>query len=342
MVSPFPIPRSIEIEEKTSTENYGKFIASPLQSGFGHTLGNAFRRVLLSSLEGAAIRSVKFDDAVHEFTSIPNVVEDVTEIVLNLKKVLLKMNSEESVKTLEIRKDKGGPVTAANIVTDGSVEILNPSQIICTLDKDARFKAEIEIGRGRGYVPAEKNKNEEKQPVGTIAIDSLYSPIVRVRYNVGIARLGEVTEMDSLALEIWTDGRICPKDALEKAAVVLHQHLLPFLGENAVAERPMTDLSEEEQKQLKSLSTKVDDLDLSVRSCNCLKNANIKIIGELCMKTEAKMLKYRNFGRVSLDEIKAKLESLGLSLGMTFSEKMGAAIEAEAKKIKDQQKAEEY
>nr|HPN84303.1 DNA-directed RNA polymerase subunit alpha C-terminal domain-containing protein [Victivallales bacterium] len=163
-----------------------------------------------------------------------------------------------------------------------------------------------------------------------------------VRYNVGIARLGEVTEMDSLALEIWTDGRICPKDALEKAAVVLHQHLLPFLGENAVAERPMTDLSEEEQKLLKSLSTKVDDLDLSVRSCNCLKNANIKIIGELCMKTEAKMLKYRNFGRVSLDEIKAKLESLGLSLGMTFSEKMGAAIEAEAKKIKDQQKAEEY
>jgi DNA-directed RNA polymerase subunit alpha len=340
-VSQFPIPRSIELDPKTATENYGKFTISPLQSGFGHTLGNALRRVLLSSLEGVAIRSVKFDDAVHEFASIPHIVEDVTEIVLNLKRVLLKMHSEEDTKTLEIRKDKSGPVTAANIVTDGTVEVLNPDQIICTLDKDFRFNAEIVIGKGCGYVPSEKNKDIENQPVGTIAIDSLYSPVVRVRYNVGVARLGEVTEMDSLIIEIWTDGRICPKDALEKAALIFHTHLVPFFGENVIPDKPTTDLSDDEQKQLKILTSKVDDLELSVRSQNCLKNANLRLIGELCTKSEPKMLKYRNFGRVSLDEIKLKLETLELSLGMSFNEKITQAIDAESKKFKEQQKTEE-
>ncbi len=341
VVAPFPIPRSIELDEKTATDKYGKFTVAPLQSGFGHTLGNTFRRILLSSLDGAAIRSVKFDDAVHEFQAMPNVVEDVTEIVLNLKKVLVKMHTDEESKMLEIRKDKSGPVTAANIVTDGTVEILNPEQIICTLDKDSRFRAEIEIGRGRGYVSSEKNKNPEKQPIGTIAIDSLYSPVVRVRYNVGIARLGEATEMDSLSIEVWTDGRTAPKDAVERAAEILRDHLVPFLGSDAMPEKPVTELSDDEQKQIKTLCSKLDDLELSVRSQNCLKNANIKLIGELCMKTEAKMLKYRNFGRVSLDEIKEKLEKMGLSLGMTFPEKIVATVEAEAKKVKEQMKSEE-
>lgn len=340
-ISPFPIPRSIEIDEKTATDTYAKFTIAPLQSGFGHTIGNTFRRILLSSLEGAAIRSVKFDDVVHEFTTIPNVKEDVTEIILNLKKVLLKIHSEEETKILEIRKDKSGPVTAANIVTDGTVEVLNPDQLICTLDKDFRFRAEIEIGRGRGYVPAEKNKRPEKQAIGTIAIDSLYSPVVRVRYNVGIARLGEATEMDSLTIEIWTDGRIAPKEALEKSAIIIRDHLVPFLGKDAIVEQVSQESSDDEQKLLKTLTTKVDDLELSVRSQNCLKNANIKLIGELCIKSEAKMLKYRNFGRVSLEEIKEKLTEMGLSLGMTFPDKIIMSIETEAKKIKEISKAED-
>ncbi|HRR06780.1 MAG TPA: DNA-directed RNA polymerase subunit alpha C-terminal domain-containing protein, partial [Victivallales bacterium] len=214
-------------------------------------------------------------------------------------------------------------------------------QIICNLDKDFRFRAEIEIGKGRGYVPAEKNKKPEQQALGTIAIDSLYSPVVRVRYNVGIARLGEATEMDSLAIEIWTDGRITPKEALEKSAEIIRDHLVPFLGKEALVEKISNELTEEEEKLLKILTTKVDEMELSVRSQNCLKNANIKLLGELCLKTEAKMLKYRNFGRISLEEVKEKLSSYGLNLGMSFPEKITTAIENEAKKVKEIFKSED-
>ncbi len=331
--SGFPMPQSIRIEEETATDRYAKFIAAPFQSGFGHTLGNSLRRVLLSSLEGAAISAVRIDGASHEFASLPNVVEDVTEIVLNLKRVRLNLHSDQS-KTLEIKKDKAGPVTAGDIVVDGTVEVLNPEQVICTIDKDIPFRAEIDVIKGKGYMPAEKQLTPKVE--GTIPIDCMFSPVTRVNYHVGAARVGEETEMDGLQLEIWTDGRVKPQDALESAAKILKDHLQPFLGGQADEEDVLSSMSDEELKMYKVLSQDVEVLDLSVRAMNCLNNANIKIIGELCTKTESRMLKYRNFGKKSLDEIKEKIEALGLSLGMTFSENLLNALEAEAERLKAQ------
>ena len=315
----FPMPKSIVVDEASATETYAKFIAAPFQRGFGHTLGNSLRRVLLSSLEGAAICSVRIDGAKHEFDSLDNVVEDVTEIVLNLKCVRLKLHSE-GPKTLEIRKDKAGKVTAADIVCDSSVEVLNPEQIICTLDKSLPFRAEIEVISGKGYLP--------------VPVDCLFSPVTGVNYQVGAARVGEETEMDSLELEIWTDGRIAPQDALEEAARILRDHLQPFLG-SQVVEKDVV-LNEEETKMFKMLSHDVEVLDLSVRAMNCLNSANIKLIGELCTKTESRMLKYRNFGKKSLDEIKEKIEKFGLSLGMSFSERLMTALEAESVRVRSE------
>ena len=334
----FPMPQSVVLDKATATDKYAKFIAAPFQSGFGHTIGNALRRVLLSSLEGAAISAVRIDGAPHEFASIPSVVEDGTEIILNLKKIRLNLNTDQP-KTLEIRKKKAGPVLAADIITDGTVEILNPEQIICTLDKDVPFRAEIEISKGRGWCPAEKNKRPE-HPLGTIPVDCLFSPVTYVRYQVGAARVGEETEMDSLTLEIYTDGRIAPNDALEKAAKILKDHLKPFLGSQAGEGDALSNISEEEQKLFKTLTQDVEVLDLSVRAMNCLNNAGIKLLGDLCMKSESRMLKYRNFGKKSLDEIKEKLEALGLSLGMTFSEELSNAIMAEAERAKAAKKEE--
>ncbi len=334
----FPIPQSIEIDEATATSTYAKFTAAPFQSGFGHTIGNSLRRVLLSSLKGAAISSVKIDGVSHEFATISKVVEDVTEIVLNLKKILVVAHTDLP-KTLEIRKNDAGVVTGADIVTDGTVEVLNKDQIICTLDKKTEFRAEIEITEGRGYRIADKNKKEDNV-IGTIPIDCLFSPVKRVRYQVGTARLGEETEMDSLILEIWTDGRITPEDALEKGAKILKEHLRPFLGQSEVQQ--LDELINDDEKSLyKLLIQDVDSLNLSVRSQNCLSNADIRLIGELCIKPESKMLKYKNFGKKSLDEIIAKLESLGLSLGMTFSEAVSDALQAEIEKVKTDDKATE-
>lgn len=330
--SPFPMPQSIVMDETTATDKYAKFVAAPFQSGFGHTLGNALRRVLLSSLEGAAISAVRIDGTTHEFASLPGVVEDVTQIILNLKKVKLNLNSDQP-KTLEIRKKKAGPVLAADIVSDGTVEILNPEQIICTLDKNVPFRAEIEIARGRGWCPAEKNKRPD-QPLGTICVDCLFSPVTHVRYQVGAARVGEETEMDSLILEIYTDGRISPKDALEKSAKILKDHLKPFLGGQTGETDALAVVSEEDQKLFKLLTQDIEVLDLSVRAMNCLSNAGIKLLGDLCMKTESRMLKYRNFGKKSLDEIREKLADLNLTLGMTFSEELSNAIMAEAERMK--------
>jgi DNA-directed RNA polymerase subunit alpha len=330
--SAFPMPQSIVSDEANATDRYAKFTAAPLQSGFGHTLGNSLRRVLLSSLEGAAVCAVRIDGAAHEFASLPNVVEDVTEIVLNLKNVRLNLHGEQS-KTLEVRKDKSGPVTCADIVTDGTVEVLNPEQIICTLDKDVPFRAEIDVITGKGYLPAEKNKNVS-QIIGTIPVDCLFSPVSRVNYHVGAARVGEETEMDSLELEIWTDGRVTPEEALENAAKILKDHLQPFLGGQVGEEDVIASMTEEELKMYKVLSQDVEVLDLSVRAMNCLNNADIKIIGELCMKSETRMLKYRNFGKKSLDEIKEKIENLGLELGMSFEENLVNALEAEAERLK--------
>lgn len=335
VVSGFPMPQRIVIDDATMTETYAKFTVSPFMSGFGHTLGNALRRVLLSSMEGAAISAVRIDGTFHEFSSLPNVVEDLTEIVLNLKNVRLKLHSEQS-KTLEIVKNKAGAVTAADIVTDGTVEVLNPEQIICTLDKDVPFRAEIDIARGRGYLPVGKNPDASSQPIGSIAIDCLFSPVTRVNYHVGAARIGEETEMDSLEIEVWTDGRVSPEDALELSAIILKDHLKPFLGGQADEEDVLAKMSDEELKLFKILSQDVEVLDLSVRAMNCLNNANIKLIGELCNKTESRMLKYRNFGKKSLDEIKEKIESLGLALGMPFGEHLLLAIEAESEVIRSE------
>jgi DNA-directed RNA polymerase subunit alpha len=333
VASGFPMPQRIVIDEATATEKYAKFTVSPFMSGFGHTLGNALRRVLLSSMEGAAISAVRIDGAFHEFSALPNVIEDVTEIVLNLKSVRLKLHSEQS-KTLEIVSNKAGEVTAADIVTDGTVEVLNPEQVICTLDKDVPFRAEIDIIRGRGYLPVGKNPEAASQPIGSIAIDCLFSPVTRVNYHVGAARIGEETEMDSIELEIWTDGRIAPEEALERSAVILKDHLKPFLGGQADEEDVMAQMSDDELKLFKVLSQDVEVLDLSVRAMNCLNNANIKLIGELCSKTESRMLKYRNFGKKSLDEIKEKIDSLGLELGMALGENLLTAIEAESEAVR--------
>ncbi|MDD3118493.1 MAG: DNA-directed RNA polymerase subunit alpha [Victivallales bacterium] len=332
--SGFPMPQALEIEAGTATDKYAKFIAAPFQSGFGHTLGNSLRRVLLSSLEGAAISAVRIDGVAHEFASIDGVVEDVTDIILNLKRIHLKLHGDVP-KTLEIKREKAGIVSGADIVTDSTVEVLNPDQIICTLDKNIPFRAEISIAKGKGYVPAEKNKTPN-QPIGVIPVDCLFSPVTRVRYKVGAARVGEETEMDSLQLEVWTDGRISPQDAVEDAAKILKEHLRPFLGGQVGEEDTLSQFSDEEMKQYKMLSQDVEILDLSVRAMNCLNNANIKLLGELCTKTESRMLKYRNFGKKSLDEIKEKLEKLGFSLGMSLSEPLLAMIEKEAERVKAQ------
>jgi DNA-directed RNA polymerase subunit alpha len=283
----------------------------------------------MSSLDGAAISSVRIDNAKHEFDSLDNVVEDITEIVLNLKCVKLNIHAE-GPKTLEIVKDKAGPVTAADIVCDSTVEVLNPEQLICTLDKDKKFHAVIEVINGRGYLPAEENP--APRAIGTIPVDCLFSPVTRVNYQVGAARVGEETEMDSLELEIWTDGRVSPRNALEEAARILRDHLQPFMG-SQVQEKNVI-LTEEEEKQFKLLSQDVEVLDLSVRAMNCLNSANIKLVFELCNKTESRMLKYRNFGKKSLDEIKEKIEKHGLELGMTLSDRLLAALEAEAAKVR--------
>ena len=326
----FPTPKPIMADEATMTDTYAKFTIQPFQAGFGHTLGNSLRRVLLSSLQGAAICAVRIDGAMHEFDSLDNVIEDVTEIILNLKRVKLNLHAD-GPKTLEIRKDKAGTVTAADIICDSTVEVLNPDQVICTLQKSVPFRAEIEVMVGKGYCPADNNN--ASRPAGTIQLDCLYSPVTRVNYQVGAARVGEETEMDSLDIEIWTDGRISPRKALEKAAQILSDHLQPFLGnvQNVPQEGP---LNEEELRLFNILKQDVDTLNLSVRAMNCLNGANIKLIGELCTKSEARMLKYRNFGKKSLDEIKEKIEKVGLGFGMNLSERLLSALEKESNKVR--------
>lgn len=339
-IAGFPMPKVIELNEKTATDTYAEFTAAPLQSGFGHTIGNSLRRVLLSSLEGVAISAVRIDGVAHEFAIMPNVVEDVIEIVLNLKKVRLLCHSDATAKQLEIKKNGVGAVTAADIVTDGTIEILNPDQIICTLDKKMNFRAEIEIIKGRGYTPSEKNKKAD-HPLGTIPVDSLFSPVTRVRYDVGAARVGEETEMDSLVMEIWTDGRMNPPDALERASKILQDHLRPFLGKQSDEDDMLAAISEEEQKLYRILIQPVENVELSVRAQNCLNNADIRTLGELCQKSETKMLKYRNFGKKSLDEIIEKMENMKLGLGMQMSEELVIALNAEAEKLRAEDTEEE-
>ena len=329
----FPLPKSIEMDKDTATPTYAKFIAAPFQTGFGHTLGNALRRILLSSLDGAATSAVRIDGAPHEFATLPGIAEDVTEIVLNLKKVLFDWDSDTGTKTFELKKEGVGPVTAGDLATDGTTQVLNPDLVICNItEKDTALRADVEVSVGRGYVPAEKNKKED-HPLGTIPLDSLFSPVCRVRYDVGAARVGEETEMDSLTLEIWTDGRIEPQSALECAAKILQDHLRPFFGSQADEDNILDSLSTDERELHRLFIQPVEKIELSVRAQNCLNNAGIKLIGELCQKTEAKMLKYRNFGQKSLDEIREKLESMNLGLGMNISDNLATLVEKAAEKL---------
>jgi DNA-directed RNA polymerase subunit alpha len=313
------MPKRLVKEESTATETFAKFIAEPFETGYGHTIGNSLRRVLLSSLEGAAITSVKMDGAMHEFTTIDGIVEDVTDIVLNLKRVLFRSHSRDPQNVL-LSVHKDGPVTAADIRLNQHLEIVNPKQHICTIDKKRKFEMELEIKVGRGFLPGDENKRPD-QPLGVIAIDSLFSPVSRVKYLVESARVGQRTDYDRLLLEIWTDGRISPDDALTQSSAILQHHLDVFVGydKNAVEFEEVADKQDDERSKMrKLLNMSVNEIELSVRAANCLNNANITTVGQLALKSEAEMLKYRNFGKKSLNEIKDKLASLGLALGMNL------------------------
>lgn len=311
------MPEGVVLDEATFTNTYGKFVLQPLERGYGVTLGNSLRRVLISSLSGAAIVAVKFSDVLHEFTTIPGVVEDVTEIILNLKQVRLKLLNKKPTK-IEFSMNGEGEFTAAEIQKHSAdIEILNPDLHIATLNKGAKFDVELRIGRGRGYVASYENKSADF-PIGMIAIDSMYTPIKNVKYDIENVRIGDNNDYEKLTLEINTDGSVSPDDALTQAAKILRDHLQFFINldlepeENQVEQKKDT----EKEKIRKVLLTSVDDLELSVRAHNCLKAANIKNIAELVRRDESEMLKFRNFGRKSLAELTEIVENLGLEFGM--------------------------
>ena len=319
----FELPNRLVKEEETASETYAKFIADPFETGYGHTIGNAFRRVLLSSIEGAAVSSFKMDGVQHEFQSVDGIVEDVTDIVLNLKKVLIVSHKSENV-TLQLEVEKEGEIKASDISPIEGIEIINPDQVILTTDSKMKISAQIEVTIGRGFCLGEDNKNDD-QPIGVINVDSLYSPVKLVKYEVQNTRVGQMTDYDKLILEIHTDGRITPEDALKQSAAILRHHLDVFdqISEEQIEFENNTKQVSEEQNRLKNLlSMSVNEIELSVRAANCLNNANIITVGELATKSEPEMLKYRNFGKKSLNEIKAKLEQLGLSLGMKFESRL--------------------
>jgi DNA-directed RNA polymerase subunit alpha len=307
-------PRGLTIDQESLSNTYGKFVAEPLERGFGITLGNALRRVLLSSLQGAAITSIKVEGVEHEFMTIPEVAEDVTDIILNLKEVLLQIHTNE-VKTIRIEADGPKEIKAGDIIADGQVEVLNPGHHVLTISEGGRVRMEMTARRGRSYVSADKNK-VPGAPLGTIPIDALFSPIRKVNYQVTNARVGQQTDYDKLTLEVWTDGSVTPADAVAFAAKIIKEQLSIFINFDET-EEPVEEVKPvEEHKLNENLFRSVDELELSVRSANCLQNANIKTIGDLVQKTEAEMLKTKNFGRKSLKEIKEILAEMGLSLGM--------------------------
>ncbi len=315
------MPKRLIKDEGEQIDNYALFHAEPFEAGYGRTIGNSLRRVLLSSLEGAAVSSVRIEGALHEFCTLPGVVEDVTDIIINLKGVLIKMYSRETRK-LTISVKGPGEVTAGDIQTDGTVEILNPDHHIATLDQDGKLEAELEVRIGRGYCPAEGNK-KENQEIGVIPLDSLFSPVRRVKYDVENTRVGRRTDYDKLILEIWTDGRLTPEDALTQSAAILRHHLDVFVNYDedvVVFEQEEVEQDEQREELRRKLAMSVNEIELSVRAANCLNNANIVTVGELAQKSEPEMLKYRNFGKKSLNEIKAKLIEMGLGLGMEFDE----------------------
>ncbi len=308
-------PSALEVEKDSLTDTYGKFVAKPLERGFGQTLGNSLRRILLSSIQGAAITSIKIEGVLHEFSSIPGVAEDVTDIILNLKELSFVNHTNEEKKCF-VKLSGPREVTGADLETDGTFEVLNPEQHVATLGEGATLNMELTIKNGRGYVSAERNKAEE-MPVGTIPIDSIFTPIRKVNYSVTNARVGQITDYDKLVLEIWTNGGVRPEDAAAYAAKIMKEQLQVFINfEEEVEPRYEPTATVDKETLNINLLRPVDDLELSVRSANCLQNAKIKYIGDLVQKTEAEMLKTKNFGRKSLNEIKEMLAEMGLSLGM--------------------------
>lgn len=307
-------PKAVEADQETLSPTYGRFHVEPLERGFGITIGNSLRRILLSSLQGAAITAVRIKGVLHEFSTIPGVREDVTDIILNLKEILVKLHGD-GPETLYLKANKRGVVRAQDIKPNPHVEILNPEHPIATLSDDGELEMEMVVKWGRGYVPAERNR-DEGAPLGTIPIDAIFSPIRKVNYTVTHTRVGQITDYDRLTMEIWTNGGVAPADALAYAAKILKDQVSVFINfdeEEAMAKPAQV---EEGPKLNENLFKSVEELELSVRSANCLKNANIKYIGDLVQKTEAEMLKTKNFGRKSLNEIKEILAEMGLSLGM--------------------------
>ena len=317
----FQLPKRLECEESTHTPTYAKFTAEPFERGFGVTLGNSLRRILLSSIEGSAVTSIRIDGVLHEFSSVEGVLEDIIEIVLNVKNLVLRSHSRTS-KTIYIKRDKQGETTARDIITDGTVEILNPDLHILTLTKNKKINIEMQVGRGRGFVSAEQNKKED-MPIGVVPIDSIFSPVKKVSYHVENTRVGQRTDYDRLIIEVWTNGGIDPKDAMLYGANILQRHLDVFMNLGQIPEEheEKEEMSPQEEALYEKLRLPISELELSVRSSNCLREAKIKTIAGLVKKTETDMLGFRNFGKKSLTEIKELIAGMGLSLGMKFDPK---------------------
>jgi DNA-directed RNA polymerase subunit alpha len=317
----FQLPKRLECDESTYTNTYGKFTAAPFERGYGVTLGNSLRRILLSSIEGSAVTSVKITGVQHDFAVIPGVLEDVTEIILNVKSLVLNSHSKIP-KTIYIKKDDKGEIKASDIEVDDTIEIINPDLHIATLTKDAKFHVEMEVARGRGYVSQDSNKKEDS-PIGVIAIDSVFTPVKKVNFNVENTRVGQRTDYDKLILEIVTNGAISPKDALLYASNILQRHLDIFVNfgqlPEEIEEEP--EMTKEEKVLYEKLRLPISELELSVRSSNCLREANIKTIAELVKRSEEEMLGFKNFGKKSLTEIKELLTGMGLTLGMPVESK---------------------
>jgi len=330
-------PKQIQVEKETLSATYAKFVAEPFERGFGTTLGNSLRRVLLSSLQGAAVTSVRIKGVQHEFSSIPGVTEDVTDIILNLKSVRLRLHGSDQAIIRIIHKGNG-TLKAGDIMVPHNVEIMNPEQHIATCGKDASLEIEMTVKIGKGYVSADRNR-DEKAPVGTIPIDAIFSPIIKVNFVVSNARVGQMTDYDKLTLEVWTDGSVSPEDSIAYAAKIIKEQMSIFINFDEESEpQELDEAAEDDGKINENLYRTVEELELSVRSANCLKNAGIKLIGELVSKTEAEMLKTQNFGRKSLNEIKDILNEMGLTFGMKLD---GFPDPDVVKRLRGEQKDEE-
>ena len=333
----FQMPRFVQIDEDSLSDNYGLFSVQPLERGFGATIGNALRRVLLSSIEGAAVKAVKIEGIQHEFTVVEGVVEDVTEIVLNLKEICLRVHTDTNAdKLLYVKKEGPGELKAGDLQVDPDVEVMNPDLHIATLDKDGVLDMEITVGKGRGYVLAEANKQVE-QPMGTIVLDAAFSPIRKVHYEIDNARVGQQTDYDKLSLAVWTNSVVRPDDAVAHAAGILKNHLELFINFEEEPEEELEEVVDEETLRIATLlKMPVDELELSVRSANCLKAANIITLEDLVQKTENEMLKFRNFGRKSLNELTAILENLGIAFGIDVSKYQDVVAQSEHISILDE------